>query len=117
MQYLEFASNGTLHGMLKAYLFELERKNNIAEKQLELQREIFEFNKELDQRNTVANENVVATTQKMTDELLSAFKKNFDLITTNQGVLFTEIKKLNQMIEQQNKDMDAFVEGYLEGMG
>lgn len=42
----------------------------------------------------------------MTDELLSAFKKNFDLITTNQGVLFTEIKKLNHMIEQQNKNMN-----------
>ena len=48
----------------------------------------------------------------MTDELLSSFKKNFDLITTNQGVLFTEMKKLNQMIEQKNKNMDAFVEGY-----
>ena len=95
----DISFQGNAHNLLNSFLEEYKRKNDIAEKQLELQREIFEFNKELDQRNTVANENVVATTQKMTDELLSAFKKNFDLITSNHGVLFTEMKKLNQMIE------------------
>ena len=101
MQYLnlEFASNGTLHGMLKAYLFELERKNNIAEKQLELQREIFEFNKEqLNPSNVVSNE-----------EVITVLKQKFNLINNNQRALFQQIDELQKSLLKTQNNLDYFI--------
>ena len=99
MQYLEFASNGTLHGMLRAFLFELTRKNDIAEKQLELQREIFEFNKEqLNPSNVVSNE-----------EVITVLKQKFNLINNNQRALFQQIDELQKSLLKTQNNLDYFI--------
>ena len=41
----DISFQGNAHNLLNSFLEEYKRKNDIAEKQLELQREIFEFNK------------------------------------------------------------------------
>ena len=91
----DISFQGNAHNLLNSFLEEYKRKNDIAEKQLELQREIFEFNKE--QLNP-SNE-----------EVITVLKQKFNLINNNQRALFQQIDELQKSLLKTQNNLDYFI--------
>lgn len=95
----DISFQGNAHNLLNSFLEEYKRKNDIAEKQLELQREIFEFNKEqLNPSNVVSNE-----------EVITVLKQKFNLINNNQRALFQQIDELQKSLLKTQNNLDYFI--------
>ena len=83
-------------------LKEIKRYNNIKEKELELNREMFEFNKKLREKDTEANLMVAKATENMSKRLEN-FQINMNMIATNQVALFDKFINLEDKLKSKEE--------------
>lgn len=83
-------------------LKEIKRHNDIKEKELELNREMFEFNKKLREKDTEANLMLAKATENMSKRLEN-FQINMNMIANNQVALFDKFLGLEDKLKSNEE--------------
>ena len=89
----------TLH-VQKDLIHEIKRHNDIKEKELELNREMFEFNKKLREKDTEANLTAAKATEELVN-LMKSFQSNLNVVSSNQNVIYNKMLELEKKLNKE----------------